>query len=73
MKYPIIIRPQAEDEIQSAYYWYEKRREGLGKDFLLCIEEIIERISRSPHLYPIVYKNIRRALVRRFPYSIFYL
>ena len=40
---------------------------------MLCIEEVIDKISRSPHLYPIVHKTIRRALVRRFPYGIFYL
>ena len=40
---------------------------------MLCVAEMIEKISRSPHLYPVVYKNIRRALVRRFPYGIFYL
>ena len=73
MKSPVIIRQQAQEDIESAYNWYEERREGLGEDFLLCVEEGIEKISRSPHLYPIVYKNIRRALVRRFPDSIFYL
>lgn len=73
MKYPIIFRSQAKKEIETAYQWYEERRNGLGEDFLLCVEEVIEKISRSPHLYPTVYKNICRALVRRFPYSIFYI
>ena len=64
MKYPIIFRSQAKKEIETAYQWYEERRNGLGEDFLLCVEEVIEKISRSPHLYPTVYKNICRALVR---------
>ena len=72
MKHPILIRPKAQTDIDSAYHWYEERREGLGDDFLLCVEESLEKISRSPHLYPLVHKNIRRALVRRFPYGIFY-
>ena len=37
MKSPVIIRQQAQEDIESAYNWYEERREGLGEDFLLCV------------------------------------
>ena len=58
----------AEAEIEEAYRWYEEQRKGLGFDFLLCIEDAIEKISRNPELYPLVHKNVRRALIHRFPY-----
>jgi plasmid stabilization system protein ParE len=73
MKKDILLRFIAEIEINEAYHWYEKRREGLGNDILLCIEKKLEQISRKPELYPLVHKNVRRALINRFPYGIFYI
>ena len=72
MKRRALIRPEAEEEIEQAYRWYEEQREGLGADFLLCVEEGIEKIQRDPQAYPLVHRNIRRILIRRFPYGIFY-
>ena len=69
----ILLRPEAEAEVEEAYHWYEQRREGLGADFLLCIEEALEKISRDPEAYPVVHKDVRRTLIRRFPYGIFYI
>ena len=39
---------------------------------MLCIDEALTRISRHPAAYPIVYPQLRRAVVRRFPFAIFY-
>ena len=69
----IQLRPEAEAELEEVYRWYEQQREELGADFLLCVEEALEKIRRTPEMYPTVHKHIRRALIRRFPYGIFYL
>jgi hypothetical protein len=45
---------------------------GLGEEFLDCVDAAIQRICRSPYLYAKIYNDYRRALVRRFPYVIFY-
>jgi len=66
------FRKVALSEIAESYIWYEKQREGLGEEFILCLEESIEKITKNPCLYPVVQKNIRRAVVRRFPYGIYY-
>jgi plasmid stabilization system protein ParE len=73
MKTAVIVRPEAERDIDDAYIWYEERRPGLGAEFLLCVEEGFAKIQRHPEMYPIVHKNLRRILIRRFPYGIFYL
>lgn len=73
MTYDLVIRPEAEADISDAYRWYEDQREGLGADFLLCIEEAMDSIKRNPRQYPKIHKDIRRAFIRRFPYDIFYL
>ncbi len=69
----LIIRPEAEADIQEAYHWYETQREGLGSDFLLCVEDGLEKIKKNPEMYPVMHRNVRRLLIRRFPYGIFYI
>lgn len=66
----MIIRPEAEADLANAQGWYEWQREGLGAEFLLCVEEVFERIGRRPELHSLVYRGVRRAITRRFPYSI---
>jgi toxin ParE1/3/4 len=51
----MIIRPEAEADVVNARNWYEQQREGLGAAFLLCVEEALERISRTPEMYTTVY------------------
>ena len=66
------LHPEAEGEFRDAVIWYEHQRGGLGSEFILCIDEAIERIRRNPETYPKVYKSIRRIVVRRFPFALFY-
>jgi len=54
MTSPIRIRPEAEAELSEAYRWYEVQREGLGEDFLLCVESCLSDVRRHPELHPIV-------------------
>jgi hypothetical protein len=58
----MIIRPEAEADLANTQGWYEWQREGLGAEFLLCVEEIFERIGRMPELHPVVYRGVRRAI-----------
>ncbi len=68
----LIIAPEAEFDISDAYGWYEERRIGLGEEFLSCVDACIERIRRTPEMHAKVHEEYRRALVRRFPYAVFY-
>jgi len=67
-----ILAPEAENDVVESYGWYELREPGLGEDFLRCVEACLERIQRNPYLYPVAIDEFRRALVRRFPFEIFY-
>ena len=69
----LLIRPEAEADLVEARQWYEARRQGLGDDFLLCVDAKLATIQRHPALFPIVRKNVRRAPLRRFPYGVFYI
>lgn len=68
----LVIAPEAERDISEAYGWYEGRRAGLGEEFLGSLDACIETIRRQPGMYPLVYEGYRRALLRRFPYAVFY-
>lgn len=73
MKYTLSIEPEAEADIEATFRWYEERSKGLGSEFLRAVDAIFASIRRHPLAFPIVYKQMRRALLRRFPYGIFYI
>jgi plasmid stabilization system protein ParE len=68
----LILAPEVEQDISEAYDWYERRRPGLGEEFLSCVDACLQGICRSPELHAKIYDEYRRALIRRFPYAIFY-
>lgn len=68
-----VLRPRAERDIQSAYEWYESQRAGLGNEFLAALRERLEAVRGHPESSPVIYRGIRRAVVSRFPYLIFYV
>ena len=72
MSRPVILLPDAEEDVFLGKAWYDKQRIGLGDEFVLCVEESIDRISKSPEMPAIIFKDIRRIAVRRFPYGVFY-
>ena len=69
----LIIRPEAEAEMAEAFDWYEHRVSGLGCDFLLSVDAVMHAILRHPQHFPRVHRIVRRALVRRFPYEVFFV
>lgn len=73
MSYLLTVRREAELDIDSTFEYFEMQRVGLGHDFFLCIEECLSKIERNPIHYRIIYKELRRIAVRRFPYRILYL
>ncbi len=70
----MIIRftPDADAELAEARQWYAHQRADLDLEFMECIDEALSRIVRNPHLYPIVYRTLRRMVVGRFPFAVFY-
>jgi plasmid stabilization system protein ParE len=68
----VIYTPEAEQDVVDAYNWYEACEPGLGEEFLRCVEACVLTIQRHPHLYPKAVDQFRRALVRRFPFEVFY-
>jgi plasmid stabilization system protein ParE len=68
----LVVRPAAAADIDDAFLWYEDQRPGLGQEFLAAAQAVIDAIAKHPLRYPVIRRNTRRALLRRFPYSIYF-
>jgi toxin ParE1/3/4 len=65
-------------EIEAAARWYELRDRGLGFQFLNAIEAAMEKICDAPSAWALwpgapVALEVRRFVLRRFPFAIAYL
>src|SRR5262249_41713560 len=69
---PIRLLPEARDELDAAVDWYEQQRPGLGTAFLDRVQEVLARIAAKPQLHAVVYQDVRKAVVQKFPYLVLY-
>jgi plasmid stabilization system protein ParE len=69
----VIVLDRAEAEMTLSYAWYEDERPGLGEEFLQAVNTAFTSIRDNPNLCPFVHRQIRRALVHRFPFAVFYV
>ena len=56
-----------------AIQWYEEQSRGLGGEYLRAVEIGIASAGRHPLLYVKVYKSVRRVILRRFPFALFFV
>lgn len=68
----VLFHPEALSEFIDAVGYYEDITTGLGLDFQKEIHEGIELVVQYPLAWPSISRNIRRYILRRFPYGIIY-
>jgi plasmid stabilization system protein ParE len=73
MNRQLILRPEAESDIAEAAEWYDQQRVGLSSQFRSALDRTFASIEENPRLNALVYRGLRRALVRRFPFGVFYV
>jgi plasmid stabilization system protein ParE len=71
--YPVILTRRARAELIGAQDWYENKAPGLGRRFRAAVDAVVQRMSAAPRQFPVIYKNVRRALLRRFPYALMFV
>ena len=71
--FSLLVRPEAEADLTGAYRWYEDKCDGLGAEFLRSVEASLISLRKNPESCQKIHQNIRRALIRRFPYGVFYV
>ena len=60
-------------EIDDAQEYYNLQTNKLGDSFKDDVKACIDRIVLFPELYPRVVQDVRKSLLHRFPYSLFYI
>ncbi len=63
---------EAEAELIDAIEFYERRSSGLGRRFLRAFDAAMTEISETPERWRVVKADVRRFVMRRFPYGIDY-
>jgi len=70
--HPLFLRPQARAELLEAHAWYEGERPGLGRAFFAEVRSATALLRQMPDAFPVVHVSIRRVLLKRFPYALYY-
>ncbi|MXZ73267.1 MAG: type II toxin-antitoxin system RelE/ParE family toxin [Acidobacteria bacterium] len=63
---------EAAAEASDALRWYESRRSGLGTEFVEAVDHTVSRIAKNPVAFPKVRGEVRRAVLSRFPYAVYF-
>lgn len=66
------ISPEAEADLTEAREWYSHQRKDLDLEFMQSVDEVLALVINYPDSFPVVYRTLRRAVIRRFPFAIFY-
>jgi toxin ParE1/3/4 len=69
---PIVLRGEAEAEFDEAFDYYEAQRAGLGVDFVSRVQTVLDRIAANPLLHGEVVPGVRKGVVQKFPYCVYY-
>jgi plasmid stabilization system protein ParE len=72
IEYRLISEPSVDLDVEAAFEWYENEQPGLGMEFLDELRAIYNRIADGPLKYQDLRGGIRRALLRRFPYAVYF-
>lgn len=72
MSLPIRFRDDALGEFDAAASWYEERLSGLGVEFVAEVQRVLNSIGLQPDRFPTVYRDVREARAKRFPYCVYF-
>jgi len=72
MSKPVVLRRVAREEFDEAADWYEARQPGLGLRFVAAVQVVFDRFSTNPQLHAVVRRDVRKAVVTGFPYTVYY-
>lgn len=73
MTLPLAFRRRFKVDLVAGFDWYEEQRPGLGEYFLSAVQSTLKSVELHPEIFVSVHGEVRRAIVSRFPFAIFYL
>ena len=72
MNFKVLILSEAELDIDNAIIWYELNQIGLGKSFYDSVDRSVRFISERPFSCAEIFKGLRRFVIKKFPYGVYY-
>jgi plasmid stabilization system protein ParE len=72
MSLSVSFRHSARAEFIEAAAWYESERQNLGAEFIAEVERCVAAAAERPMTYTAVYKDVRRVVAKRFPFSVYF-
>lgn len=72
MSWHVRFTPLADSDVAETFAWYEAARPQLGEEFLGDLRRALDLVVAHPKSCPEVHRGLRRALLHRFPYSLYY-
>ncbi len=73
MSLPVEFLSGAESDLQDIFNRFEEYRDGFGDEFMAVVDAYLIRIAAFPEIAPVYIQPVRRQLIRRFPYGLFYV
>jgi toxin ParE1/3/4 len=70
---PVILRPEAEVDVQEARDQLEAVRVGLGTQVLARVRDVLARIEKMPELHGKVWQDVRAARLKQFRYIVYFI
>jgi toxin ParE1/3/4 len=70
---PVVIRDRAEADVEKARARYAGEDERLGTRFTHEFTVAVDRIGALPDQFPDIGNGVRRALLHRFPYAVYFI
>ena len=72
MKLPVVLRPEAQQDLLSARDWYDQRQTGLGDTFAVQVSAVFDHLAAMPESFTVHWQDVRSCRLRRFPYVVYY-
>jgi plasmid stabilization system protein ParE len=70
--FEIVLRKDAQLDLDEIFVWYEEQKEGLGFEFIDSFEKVLNKIVSNPYYASFILEDARGVSLKRFPYEVIY-
>jgi plasmid stabilization system protein ParE len=72
VEYQYFFNPQASNEYESTFKWYEGRSTVAADNLIIAVQNAIDNICNHPYSYRLTYKNLRETSLKKYPYNLIF-
>lgn len=72
MSYRVEFLGIAETELDDAVEYYAQQKTNRSTSFIIALDGLIQHVLEHPYMFPKVKNELRKAVLKGFPYNIIY-